>query len=147
MEYPWRKNETSQPHLVPLARQAVEILQELQPLTSAGRYVFPSPRTAKRPMSNNAVLSALRRMGFEKDEMTGHGFRAMARTILDEVLQARPDYIEHQLEHAVKDPLGRAHNRTMHLKERREMNAALGRLFRRLKGWYKGATAQAESIN
>jgi hypothetical protein len=60
-------------------------------------------------------------MGFEKDEMTGHGFRAMARTILDEVLQIRPDYIEHQLAHAVRDPLGRAYNRTKHLPERRKM--------------------------
>ena len=118
---PAEKMKTRQPHLVPLARQAVEILRELYPLTGAGRYVFPSPRTSKRPMSNNCVLSALRRMGFEKDEMTGHGFRAMARTILDEVLQVRPDFIEHQLAHAVRDPLGRAYNRTKHLPERRRM--------------------------
>jgi len=72
-------------------------------------------------MSNNAILSALRRMGYEKDEMSGHGFRAMARTILDEVLQFRPDFIEHQLAHAVKDPNGRACNRTSHLEERRKM--------------------------
>lgn len=118
---PAEKMKTRQPHLVPLASQAVEILRELYPLTGAGRYVFPSPRTSKRPMSNNGVLSALRRMGFEKDEMTGHGFRAMARTILDEVLQVRPDFIEHQLAHAVRDPLGRAYNRTKHLPERRRM--------------------------
>lgn len=118
---PGEKMKTGQPHLVPLARQAVDILKEIQPLTGAGKYVFPSPRTAKRPMSSNGVLSALRRMGFEKDEMSGHGFRAMARTILDEVLQVRPDYIEHQLAHAVRDPLGRAYNRTKHLKERRKM--------------------------
>jgi integrase len=72
-------------------------------------------------MSNNAILAALRRMGFGKDEMTGHGFRAMARTVLDEVLQVRPDYIEHQLAHAVRDPNGRAYNRTSHLGERRKM--------------------------
>jgi integrase len=72
-------------------------------------------------MSNNAVLAALRRMGFEKEEMTGHGFRAMARTILDEVLQFRVDFIEHQLAHAVRDPNGRAYNRTAHLAERRKM--------------------------
>ena len=72
-------------------------------------------------MSNNTVLAALRRMGFEKDEMTGHGFRAMARTILDEVLQFRADFIEHQLGHAVRDPNGRAYNRTTHLSERRKM--------------------------
>ncbi len=72
-------------------------------------------------MSNNAVLAALRRMGFDKDTMTGHGFRAMARTILEEVLQVRPDIVEHQLAHAVRDPLGRAYNRTTHLPERRAM--------------------------
>jgi integrase len=72
-------------------------------------------------MSNNAVNAALRRMGFEKETMTGHGFRAMARTILDEVLAQRPDIVEHQLAHAVKDPLGRAYNRTSHLPERRRM--------------------------
>jgi len=72
-------------------------------------------------MSDNAILAALRRMGFAKDEMSGHGFRAMARTILDEVLGVRPDFIEHQLAHAVKDPNGRAYNRTAHLAERRKM--------------------------
>ncbi len=118
---PAEKMKIRQPHLVPLARQSVEILRALYPLTGAGRYVFPSPRTSKRPMSNNCVLSALRRMGFEKDEMSGHGFRAMARTILDEVLQFRPDFIEHQLAHAVRDPNGRAYNRTAHLPERRKM--------------------------
>lgn len=72
-------------------------------------------------MSNNAINAALRRMGFEKSEMTGHGFRAMARTLLDEILQIRPDLIEHQLVHAVRGPLGRAYNRTTHLDERRKM--------------------------
>jgi integrase len=72
-------------------------------------------------MSDNAVLSALRRMGYAKDEMSGHGFRAMARTILDEVLQVRTDFIEHQLAHAVRDPNGRAYNRTAHIAERRKM--------------------------
>ncbi|WP_439645351.1 tyrosine-type recombinase/integrase [Geotalea toluenoxydans] len=72
-------------------------------------------------MSENAVNAGLRRLGFEKAEITGHGFRAMARTILDEVLQVRPDFIEHQLAHAVKDPNGRAYNRTAHLAERRKM--------------------------
>jgi integrase len=72
-------------------------------------------------MSESAINAALRRMGFEKSEITGHGFRAMARTILDEVLQVRPDFIEHQLAHAVKDPNGRAYNRTSHLAERRKM--------------------------
>jgi integrase len=72
-------------------------------------------------MSENGVLSALRRMGIQKDEMSGHGFRAMARTILDEVLGFRPDLIEHQLAHAVRDPNGRAYNRTAHLPDRRKM--------------------------
>ncbi|HMV53652.1 MAG TPA: integrase arm-type DNA-binding domain-containing protein [Rhodocyclaceae bacterium] len=108
-------------HLVPLSTQAVQILRELHALTGAGRYVFPSARTPTRPMSDNAILAALRRMGFGRDEMTGHGWRAAARTILDEVLGERPDIIEHQLAHAVRDPLGRAYNRTAHLPARRQM--------------------------
>lgn len=109
------------PHLVPLCAQAVAILRELQKLTGEGRYVFPCARTGSRPMSDNAILAALRRMGYAKDEMSGHGFRAMARTIMDEVLGVRTDLIEHQLAHAVKDPNGRAYNRTAHLVERRKM--------------------------
>jgi len=118
---PAQKIKMKQPHIVPLCRQAVEILAELKELTGAGRYVFPSGRSSSRPMSNNAILAALRRMGYDKDTMTGHGFRAMARTILDEILQVRPDYIEHQLAHVVRDPNGRAYNRTAHLTERRKM--------------------------
>ncbi len=110
-----------EPHLVPLSNQAIAILRELHALTGRGRYVFPGARTNGRPMSDNAILAALRRMGIGKDEMSGHGFRAMARTILDEVLHVRPDYIEHQLAHAVRDPNGRAYNRTAHLVERRKM--------------------------
>ncbi len=110
-----------EPHLVPLASQAVTNLRDLHALTGGGRYVFPGARTNGRPMSDNAILAALRRMGFAKDEMSGHGFRAMARTILDEVLGVRPDLIEHQLAHAVRDPNGRAYNRTAHLPERRKM--------------------------
>jgi len=118
---PAERMKMREPHLVPLCTQAVKILQELQLLTGNGHYVFPGARTNGRPMSDNAVLAALRRMGFAKDEMSGHGFRAMARTILDEVLQVRPDFIEHQLAHAVRDPNGRAYNRTAHLAERRKM--------------------------
>ena len=118
---PAERMKTREPHLVPLSTQAVELLRELHALTGDGRYVFPGARTNGRPMSDNAILAALRRMGFAKDEMSGHGFRAMARTILDEVLQVRPDYIEHQLAHAVRDPNGRAYNRTAHLAERRKM--------------------------
>lgn len=109
-------------HLVPLSTQAVTILRELHALTGRGRYVFPCHRSYARCMSNNAVNAALRRMGFNtQEEITGHGFRAMARTILDEVLGVRPDFIEHQLAHAVRDPNGRAYNRTAHLAERRRM--------------------------
>jgi integrase len=110
-----------QAHLVPLSRQAVSVLRELHPLTGAGRYVFPSTRTVSRCMSENTVNASLRRLGFTGEEICGHGFRAMARTILDEVLNIRPDYIEHQLAHAVRDPNGRAYNRTAFLAERRKM--------------------------
>lgn len=108
-------------HAVPLSRQAVAILRELHPLTGHGRYLFPSPRTGERPMSDNGVLSALRRMGFPSDEMTGHGFRAMARTMLAERLNVDEAIIEAQLAHAVKDSLGRAYNRTEFLEQRRKM--------------------------
>jgi len=122
-EWRFSASKTGQEHIVPLAHQAVKILTDLKPITGHGRYVFPSARNHKgdRAMSDNAVLSAMRRMGIEKDEMSGHGFRAMARTILDEVLGFRPDFIEHQLAHSVRDPNGRAYNRTAHLPERREM--------------------------
>lgn len=120
-EWRYTITKTSTQHIVPLSSQAVEILRELQPLTGRGRYVFPGARSAARPMSDNAILAAMRSMGISKEEMSGHGFRAMARTILDEVLGFRPDYIEHQLAHAVRDPNGRAYNRTAHLPERRKM--------------------------
>jgi integrase len=108
-------------HLVPLSLQAVEILKAIQPLTCFSKYVFHCHRSTARPMSDNAINAAFRRMGFEKTEMTAHGFRAMARTILDEVLQVRVDLVEHQLAHAVRDANGRAYNRTSHLPERKEM--------------------------
>ncbi len=120
-EWQYLVTKTDTPHIVPLAGQVVSILRELHALTGRGRYVFPSARTGERPMSDNAILAALRRLGIPKDEMTGHGFRAMARTILDEVLHVRPDLIEHQLAHAVKDPNGRAYIRTTHLPERKKM--------------------------
>jgi integrase len=118
---PATKMKMNEPHIVPLSRQAIEIIEELRPLTGDGKYLFPSARTPQRCMSDNSLNAALRRMGFEKDEITTHGFRAMARTLLDEVLQVRPDLIEHQLAHAVKDPNGRAYNRTTHLEARRQM--------------------------
>lgn len=119
----WRyiATKSGTPHIVPLSHQAVAILRELQPLTGRGRFVFPGARSSDRPMSDNALLGALRRLGIPKEEMTAHGFRAAARTILDEVLGFRTDLIEHQLAHAVKDPNGRAYNRTAHLPERRRL--------------------------
>ena len=122
-EWRYQVTKTKTDHIVPLSRQAIEILKEIQPLTGSGRFVFPSARTpnGSRAMSDVALLAALRRMGIGKDEMTVHGFRAMARTILDEVLGFRPDFIEHQLAHSVKDPNGRAYNRTAHLSERHKM--------------------------
>lgn len=120
-EWYYLVTKTDTQHIVPLARQAIEILRELQPLTGNSRYVFPSARSFTRPMSDNAILAAMRRLGIDKEEMSGHGFRAVARTILDEVLGVRPDFIEHQLAHAVRDPNGRAYNRTAHLSERRKM--------------------------
>lgn len=108
-------------HIVPLPSQAITVLRELHALTGNSRFLFPSVRTKDRPMSDNTVNSALRRLGYDGDTMTGHGFRAMARTILDEGLGVPAAIIEAQLAHAVKDPLGRAYNRTAHLQQRREM--------------------------
>jgi integrase len=118
---PGIKMKMKEPHLVPLPKQAVEILRELHPLTGASRYVFPSGRSFARPMSNNAINAALRRMGYDKETMTGHGFRALARTILDEVLNENPIVIEAQLAHKTPNPLGRAYDRTQHLSARKTM--------------------------
>lgn len=117
---PAEKMKTRQQHLVPLSQQAVAILRELHQLTGGGQYAFPG-RTSSRPMSENSVNAALRYMGYDNTLMTGHGFRAVARTILDEVLGFRVDIIEHQLAHAVKDANGRAYNRTSFLDDRRKM--------------------------
>ena len=107
-----------------MAAQAVVVLRELQALTGHGRYVFPG-RDPKKPMSDAAVNAALRRMGYDtKTEITGHGFRAMARTILAEELHQKPEVIEHQLAHKVPGVLGAAYNRTKFLKERRAMMQA-----------------------
>jgi len=84
-EWRYTVTKTNTPHIVPLSSQAVAILRELQPLAGRSRYVFSSGRSGQRPMSDNAILAAMRRMGIGTDEMSGHGFRAMARTILDEV--------------------------------------------------------------
>lgn len=118
---PAEKMKMRQRHLVPLSRQVVAILNELQLLTGHGRYLFPCHRSPLRCMSENTVNASLRRMGFDKTEITGHGFRAIARTMLHEILQFTPDAIEAQLAHAVPDRLGRAYNRTTHLAERKKM--------------------------
>jgi integrase len=118
---PGSKMKMKVDHLVPLSRQAVELLRMVQPLTGHGKYVFPSLRTGERPMSENTINSALRGMGIAEDVHTAHGFRATARTIMDEVMGERVDLIEHQLAHAVKDANGRAYNRTAHLPARMAM--------------------------
>lgn len=118
---PAEKMKMKVAHLVPLSTQAIEILTALKPLTGNSKYAFPSTRSFDRCMSDNTINAAFRRMDFDNETISGHGFRATARTILDEVLGFRVDFIEHQLAHAVKDPNGRAYNRTAHLPERRKM--------------------------
>lgn len=120
-EWRYTVTKTNTPHIVPLASQAVEILKTLHGLTGRSEYVFPGLRSHDRPMSENTINAALRYMGFDQQTMTGHGFRAIARTLLDEALGFEPHIIEHQLAHGVKDPLGRAYNRTKHLPERQKM--------------------------
>lgn len=112
-----------EPHLVPLAPQSVALLRELQALTGAGRYCFPALHTALRPMSENTVNMALRRLGFDRETATAHGFRAMGRTMAAERLGIAPALIEAQLAHAVPGPLGRAYDRTTYLAERRDLMA------------------------
>lgn len=141
MEWPWVDLETATltipaelmkrtkedkangvPHIVPLAPQALAILRdELLPLTGDGRYVFPALTSSKRCMSENTVRSALRRMGYANEDMTAHGFRAMARTMIAERLGIEPEIIEAQLAHQVGDALGRAYNRTSYVQQRRDM--------------------------
>ena len=119
----WRfiASKTKQPHIVPLASQAIAILRELHPLTGHHEFVFPGARSPRRPMSENTVNVALRTLGIPKEQMTGHGFRAMARTVLEENLKFAAHLIEAQLAHAVRDANGRAYNRTTHLEERKKM--------------------------
>ena len=112
------------PHLVPLAPQAVACLKRMSVLTGHGRYVFPSMLTGERPMSDNTVNTALRRMGYSNSEMTAHGFRAMARTILGEHLEIDGEVIEAQLAHGKAGPLGTAYDRTTYMAQRRKMMTA-----------------------
>lgn len=120
---PAARMKAREQHIVPLAPQAVTILREIQALTGDGRYVFPSARSPRRPMSNVAVLAALRRMGFASDEMTGHGFRSMASTLLNEQGWHR-DAIERQLAHGERNKVRAAYNYAQHLPERRKMMRA-----------------------
>lgn len=120
-EWRYTTSKTHTAHIVPLARQAIEVLEEVRPYSRRSEYVLPSVRSISKSISENTINAALRNLGFDGTMMTAHGFRAMARTLLDEVLGYRPDFIEHQLAHAVRDPLGRAYNRTTHLKERKKM--------------------------
>lgn len=121
-EWRYHVTKTKTEHLVPLASQAVAILRDLHALTGRGRFVFPGARTNGRPMSDAAVNAALRRMGYDtRTEITGHGFRAMARTILHEELGMQPDWIEQQLAHRKSGPLGGAYDRTKFLSQRRAM--------------------------
>jgi integrase len=109
------------PHLVPLAAQCVIALRNLHPITGHTRLVFPGERSHDRPISENTINVALRTMGYSKDEATAHGFRAMARTLLDEILEEPIHVIEAQLAHKVRDALGNAYNRTSHIEQRKKM--------------------------
>ncbi|HNY30367.1 MAG TPA: integrase arm-type DNA-binding domain-containing protein [Fibrobacteria bacterium] len=115
------KVKTGRPFVVPLSPQVIALLEELRPLTGRSRFVFPSTRTMSRPMSNMTVLAALRRMGYSPEEMTGHGVRAMARTICHEVLGFAPEVLEEQLAHGKAGPLRGAYDRTTHMPERRRL--------------------------
>jgi integrase len=120
---PGHKMKMREMHIVPLSRQSLAILEEIKPLTGSGRYVFPSERTKDRPMSENTVNAALRRMGYGKEEMTGHGFRSMASTLLNE-MPFHKDAIERQLAYAERDDIRAAYNYAEHLLERRKMMQA-----------------------
>lgn len=122
---PAEKMKMPTPHIVPPSTQAIRILNDIYPLTGQGKYVFPSVRTITRPMSDNTVLAALRRMGYAKNEMSGHGFRAMDSTILHEQ-GWKSDIIERQLAHAERNSVKAAYNYAEYLPERRRMMQAWG---------------------
>jgi integrase len=142
-EAEWRipaaRMKMREPHIVPLSRQAVAVLQDLRPLTGRSLFVFPSVRTPLRPMSDNTVNAALRRLGYAKDEMTGHGFRSMASTLLNEQGWNR-DAIERQLAHGERDAVRAAYNYAEHLPERRRMMQAWADYLQTL----RGATANTQ---
>jgi integrase len=120
---PGHKMKMRTPHVVPLSQQAVQILRDIQPLTSRSPYVFPSLRSRQRPMSDNTNNAALRRLGYSGEEMTAHGFRAMASTSLNEQGWP-PDVIELQLAHMERNKVRAAYNRAQRLAERRKMMQA-----------------------
>ncbi|MSQ92889.1 MAG: DUF4102 domain-containing protein [Gammaproteobacteria bacterium] len=117
---PAAKMKMREEHIVPLPTQAVGVLRELHPLTGRGRYVFPGVRSSTRPMSENTITAALRNMGYDRHTMTGHGFRALASTRLNEMGWA-PDVIERQLAHVERNKVRSVYNRALYLKERRKM--------------------------
>lgn len=118
---PAAKMKMRAPHFVPLSRQAIEILRELHQLTGKGRYVFPSERGRSRPMSSNTINAALRGLGYSKTQMTGHGFRHMASTLLNESSKWKGDAIERQLAHAEQDSVRAVYNAAEYLPERKRM--------------------------
>lgn len=134
---PAGKMKMKNPHIVPLSKPALTILREIHKITGSGQYVFHSVRSTSRPISDNTMNAALRRLGYSKDEMVSHGWRAIFRTLADEVLQERIDIVEAQLAHQVADALGRAYNRTSFLKERRELMDKWGSYLERLKAGAK----------
>ena len=120
-EWRYTVNKTNTPHVVPLAPQVMAILEKLKFCSGNGALIFPNMRDYTQPISEVTLVGALRRMGYTPQQMCIHGFRATARTLLDEVLRERYDLIEHQLAHMVRDPNGRAYNRTEFIEERRNM--------------------------
>lgn len=142
---PAEKMKMRRPHVVPLSKQAIAVLKALELITGHGKYAFPSERSASRPMSNNTVNAALRRMGYTKEEMTGHGFRSMASTNLNE-LGFHPDHIERQLAHVEANKVRAAYNYAEHLPERRKMMQAWADYLDALRDGGKVVPFKAESL-
>lgn len=137
---PAERMNAREPHLVPLSRQALELLRRLRPITGQGRYLFPSLRSATRPISDNTINAALRRLGYSGEEMTAHGFRSMASTALNEQ-GWHPDLIELQLAHAERNKVRGAYNRAQRLAERRQMMQAWADYLDRLRANNSGSAA------
>jgi integrase len=131
------------PHIVPLSRQAIAILRQLQPLTGDGTYLFPSNRSATRPMSENTLNAALRRLGYDGDEMTSHGFRGTASTRLNEMGKWNPDAIERQLAHGERNSVRAAYNHAQYLTERVNMMQVWADYLDTLQATKRGTPPQA----